>query len=108
MNKAVPGSSQAQDTMGRDGRFKETTPFPRRFFSLTLPTQGMRGDPEEAGLCGSPWPQHSPDVEVLDVDIFIWGRLPLTPQKQPFFSRCLCEEGGRGQWGEGNGVSGLT
>lgn len=32
----------------------------------------------------------SPRVEVLDADIVVRGRLPLTPQKQPFLGRGFC------------------
>lgn len=49
---------------------------------LTFLGSGRQAGPRQ------PW--HSPGVEVLDVHISVWGRLPLTPQEQTFFGRCFC------------------
>lgn len=32
----------------------------------------------------------SPDVEVLHVDVLVWGRLSLAPEEKPFLGRGLC------------------
>ena len=52
---------------------------------------------------------HSPDVEVLHVDVPVRGSLPLTPQQQTLLSRGLWRRGGeerrreRGIWEKGLG-----
>lgn len=33
-----------------------------------------------------------PDVEVLDIDIFIWGRLSLAPEEESFLGRGFCND----------------
>lgn len=42
---------------------------------------------------------HSPDVEVLHVDVLVWGRLPLAPEKQPFLGGGLCRTHKDGEHG---------
>lgn len=40
-------------------------------------------------------PKALPDVKVLDIDILVGRSLPLAPQQEALFGRCLCG------WGEG-------
>jgi hypothetical protein len=35
--------------------------------------------------------EEAPDMEVLDVDVFIWGCLSLAPEEESFLSRGLCK-----------------
>lgn len=66
-------------------------PLGRRDTSISrvvlLASLGSRGQTEIDGPG-----QHLPGMEILDVHISVWSRLPLTPQQQTFFGRCFCND----------------